>query len=167
MLVDLNINFEKRHISDERYDNVMKNIGDYNADFLEFINYKMTDVVCNISKGVYQYYDCNTGFLLENLDIPYVENVYFFERNNKHFSAYGVCDNFEQIIEKNKWLENDKKNKYVIILWKVSKDTQPKDGGWRWHKWGEYIGTQESQCDYIADEPNIDFVYCYHIYKLL
>ena len=29
-------------------------------------------------------------------------------------------------------------------------------GGWRWHKWGEYIGDHEPQCEYLDDETGFD-----------
>jgi len=48
----------------------------------------------------------------------------------------------------------------------IRKDLEPTDGGWRWHKWGEYIGTQNPQMEYIHDEPEIEKVYVYHIYEL-
>lgn len=40
-------------------------------------------------------------------------------------------------------------------------------GGWRWEKWGPYIGTQRSVADYLHDEPDIDYVYTFHVYKEL
>jgi hypothetical protein len=45
------------------------------------------------------------------------------------------------------------------------KANQPKEDGWRWRKWGQYIGALEPTCEYIADEPHIDKVYVYHIYE--
>jgi hypothetical protein len=37
---------------------------------------------------------------------------------------------------------------------------------WRWHKWGEYIGTKNPQHEYLYDEDeSIQEVFCYHIYK--
>jgi hypothetical protein len=52
------------------------------------------------------------------------------------------------------------------VLCKISKKDQPYVGGWRWHKWGKYIGDQNPMCEYIADEPEIDFVYVYNLYKV-
>ena len=45
------------------------------------------------------------------------------------------------------------------------KADEPSSGGWRFRKWGEYIGKHEVTCEYIYDEPDIDFVYCFHIYE--
>lgn len=80
---------------------------------------------------------------------------------------YGVCDNYQQVLEKCPELRLDKDRKFIVTVTKIEKATQPSDGGWRWHKWGEYIGTQEPQCEYIFDEPDIEEVFCYHIYEIL
>jgi hypothetical protein len=47
----------------------------------------------------------------------------------------------------------------------VIKANQSHEGGWRWHKWGEYIGKYEPQYEYLYDEPEIEKVYVYHIYE--
>ena len=31
-------------------------------------------------------------------------------------------------------------------------------GGWRWHKWGEYIGKHNPQYEYLDHESGIDYV---------
>jgi hypothetical protein len=80
-------------------------------------------------------------------------------------NAYGVCDNYQQIIEQAPELSDEKRN-FVISITKISKDKEPEEGGWRWHKWGPYIGEQESTTEYLYDEPEIDEVYVYHIYEL-
>jgi hypothetical protein len=78
---------------------------------------------------------------------------------------YGVCDNFEQVLAANPELE-DPRRKFVVTLTPVVKASQSPDGGWRWHKWGEYIGTQNrSGCEYLYDEPEIEQVLCFHIYE--
>ena len=78
---------------------------------------------------------------------------------------YGVCDDAEQLLEACPELEAEGRE-FVITLTPVLKANQGPAGGWRWHKWGDYIGTQKPQCEYLYDEPNIDKVYCYHIYEL-
>ena len=77
--------------------------------------------------------------------------------------SYGVADNIEQILRKYKSLLNSP-DEVVLTIHPVLKKDQPESGGWRWHKWGEYIGTQEITTEYIADEPLIEMVYCFHIY---
>jgi hypothetical protein len=77
---------------------------------------------------------------------------------------YGVCDNFQQIIDQCPELLKDDRS-FVITVTKIEGKDQDPSGGWRWHKWGEYIGTHEPQCEYIYDEPEIEAVYVYSIYE--
>lgn len=39
-------------------------------------------------------------------------------------------------------------------------------GGWRWHKWGPYLGKHTPQCQYLDEEQNIDYVLIWHLYPL-
>ena len=77
---------------------------------------------------------------------------------------YGVCDSVENLLERIPELVTSERE-FVVLLTEIDRDTQPEEGGWRWHKWGDYIGTQTPTCEYIYDEPIIDLVYCYHIYE--
>lgn len=63
---------------------------------------------------------------------------------------------------------------YLMTHWnpslpfvKMERCEQYPEGGWRWHKWGPYIGVQNPQCEYLYDEKNIDVVYTYHIYEIV
>jgi hypothetical protein len=83
---------------------------------------------------------------------------------------YGVADNIEQIKEYYKeWIE---KSDWFIAVTPVyqEKENAGKGGGWRWHKWGEYIGTLDPECEYLDDEDFGDdwqgYVLCYHIYPV-
>lgn len=55
---------------------------------------------------------------------------------------------------------------YLIGLSTVNRKDEPEGGGWRWGKWGKYIGTQKPQHEYIYNDTHIDTVYCYHIYEI-
>jgi len=79
---------------------------------------------------------------------------------------YGVCDNYEQILEQRKDFLNNPDKNYVIGLCTVERKNQESSGGWRWHKWGEYIGIHEIKHEYLYDEEGIEKVYCYHIYEI-
>jgi len=79
---------------------------------------------------------------------------------------YGVCDNYQQILDHNTELFSSPDKKHVIGLCTVRRKDQSEDGGWRWHKWGEYIGTQNPQCEYLYDDTHIEKVYCYHIFEI-
>ena len=41
-----------------------------------------------------------------------------------------------------------------------------KTGGWRWHKWGPYLGKHTPKCEYLDEEKNIDYVLLWHLYPL-
>jgi hypothetical protein len=88
-----------------------------------------------------------------------------FKTIGQGINPYGISDNVEQIKAKFKDAM-ESSNPVVIAYTEIRRDEQPAQGGWRWHKWGEYIGTQDSQCEYIHDEPNIESVFVYHVYCL-
>lgn len=78
-------------------------------------------------------------------------------------NAYGVCDNLEQLLKHFPELEAPGRE-FVVTLTEVRRENQSPDGGWRWHKWGPYIGTHEPKHEYLYDE-SIDAVLVYHIYE--
>lgn len=80
--------------------------------------------------------------------------------------SYGVCDGAENALDVLKVLQ-DPARQFVLVLTKVTRDKENAGlgGGWRWHKWGEYIGRQQPTTEYLDDEPEIDSVYCYHVYE--
>lgn len=80
------------------------------------------------------------------------------------FSEYGVCDTIQQVLDQCPKLQ-DSKREFIVMFTPVLKANQSDWGGWRWHKWGPYIGTKEPQCEYLYDEPEIDGIFCYHIYE--
>lgn len=79
-------------------------------------------------------------------------------------NAYGVCDSVEQLLAHFPELEAPGRE-FVVTITEVRKENQSPDGGWRWHKWGPYIGTHEPQCEYLYDEKGIEAVLVYHIYE--
>lgn len=100
---------------------------------------------------------------------------------------YGVADNATQVI---RHLENGLKSylfgnslddefylglslvklienypEYNLVLL-MTPHVNTKDcswGGWRWHKWGEYIGVHEPQHEYLSYEKGIDYVLSYSL----
>lgn len=108
-----------------------------------------------IDIGVYEIGHFGSSHILPSFEhYPDLENI----------ECYGVCDNVEQIFEKEPMLTTSHR-KFLITLTKVMKATQSPIGGWRWHKWGEYIGTHDIQYEYLYDEKDIEQVFCYHIYE--
>jgi hypothetical protein len=76
--------------------------------------------------------------------------------------TYGVADNIEQIKEYYKEEVADTEKKYCLVLTPVwqKKEKKGKGGGWRWHKWGEYIGKLNPKFEYLDDEDfGDDFQY--------
>lgn len=105
------------------------------------------------------------SFSFQHAIVGEVEEYFDF---GHELSPYGVCDCLEQIKEKYAAWFNDEEYKFCVSLTKVEKVEQPPEGGWRWHKWGEYIGTKQPRYEYLYDEgDDIQVVYCYHIYQLL
>lgn len=110
----------------------------------------------------------NANHDIENLtDYKEVKN---FE-SPIYWCNYGVADNasqvlnyYDKLVEKHFEYMNDRK--FVILLTPIFKEDQPKNGGWRWHKWGQYIGKYNPQCEYLYDEDGIDYVYVFNILEI-
>lgn len=124
----------------------------------------------NFNHNIEQYTDFKTVNAYDRLGKDGIPKKYepdssmgnYFEET---ISTYGVADNVEQIKERYKdQIASDAP--IVISLTEMCKENQPEDGGWRWHKWGEYIGTQNPQCEYLYDEPEIDSVFVFHVYSV-
>jgi hypothetical protein len=63
-------------------------------------------------------------------------------------------------------IKDDKE--YIIVLTPHTKRSQG-EYGWRWHKWGEYIGVLNPQCEYLDDEEfgeDFKYILCFNIYKV-
>lgn len=102
--------------------------------------------------GIYITNDCNNHYNIKNLTD--------YEEIN-HLYDYGVADNATQILQNVKIPENA-----IVLIMPIFKDLQPKNDGWRWHKWGYYYGVQNPQCEYIANEKEIELVYAFSVITL-
>lgn len=83
------------------------------------------------------------------------------------FNAYGVCDTPEQMLEYYKEVLADPDRNFSVCFHLICREDQSPDGGWRWHKWGPYIGEQNPKCEYLYDEPDIDEIYVFHVTELV
>ena len=84
-------------------------------------------------------------------------------------NPYGVCDSPQQFLKKYEALLEQDERTFVVTFTHVAKDPGNKfqGGGWRWHKWGPYIGEGEPTQEYLDDEEKFDQgVYCYHVYQI-
>ena len=81
--------------------------------------------------------------------------------------SYGVCDSPEQFIEDFHGFLEDHEKELMVCFSHVAKVEQPSEGGWRWHKWGSYVGHGEPECEYLYDEEGFEEgVYCFHVYDI-
>lgn len=122
--------------------------------------------VKEVERGIYvpKYLECGD---LSNAHLHFTEGVSVDEYPELYSgNCYGVCDgvsNFmsvygEEITSSKDWL--------FVMLTPVYKKYQSSCGGWRWHKWGAYVGTQVPTEEYLYDEKDIEVVWLYHIYKI-
>lgn len=80
--------------------------------------------------------------------------------------THGVADSPEQFFAKYPGLATDPRH-FAVTFWVHRKADQPAEGGWRWHKWGPYVGEQESQAEYLHDEPEIEEVVSFRVYEIV
>ena len=109
-------------------------------------------------------------------------NKYLYSVN-----LYGVADNATQVIRhleqslKDYFFGNDLEEEFYLgkslvkfielypeykLVLLMTPHVNTKDcswGGWRWHKWGEYIGVHEPQHEYLSCEQGIDYVLSYDL----
>lgn len=102
-------------------------------------------------------------------------------------NTYGVADNATQVIRhlenslKTYFYRNDFDDEFYLgkslvkmielypeykLVLLMTPHMNTKDcswGGWRWHKWGEYIGVHEPQHEYLSYEKGIDYVLSYDL----
>lgn len=83
--------------------------------------------------------------------------------------TYGVCDSPEQFMQKFGELVKADPRNCCVFFTHIAKDSSNRGqgGGWRWHKWGEYIGEGNPQHEYLDDEEGFENgVYVYHIHDI-
>lgn len=101
-----------------------------------------------IDKGFYQIKHFSFNFICTTPikeEWPEIEGVE---------SAYGVCDSPYQF--KMRYGNNLEfsSRKFCVSFTEIVKSEQPSEGGWRWHKWGPYVGVGEPTTEYLYDEPH-------------
>lgn len=131
---------------------------------LKNVTLTYADSTCSwLSKGIYlcRHFNFEMEFRDQNFDLDYPT----FE-SDPNFNCYGVCDDSDQLMKALPQEVTEGPKDYVISLHVIHKGLEPEKHGWRWHKWGPYIGIHEPQCEYIADEPVIEKVFVYHIYQV-
>lgn len=80
--------------------------------------------------------------------------------------VFGVADNIQQVVQVlEKAIRYPDQLLTVVCTFVFKSNTEP-EGGWRWEKWGKYIGVKNPKCDYLYDEPEIEHVVVYHVYNI-
>lgn len=103
---------------------------------------------------------------------PEFEGHGLHDYSEKWLNNYGVCDSIEQWKKIYGPVLEPSPRHFVVAFTPVLKSEQPEQGGWRWHKWGPYIGNQREMGgdyevhEYLYDEPKCDVIYVFHIYEL-
>ncbi len=128
------------------------------------------------------FYQCNFAFNFSysefmefNIDkgvmcIP-TEQAFEVFAPTYHKAQYGVADSVDQIKEYFKEEIAAPNRKYLITGTRVDqeKKNKGKGEGWRWCKWGEYIGKLNPKCEYLDDEDfaeDFEYVICFHLIEV-
>lgn len=126
--------------------------------------------------GIYQCM-CNFNFCEEEF-LEKLNRWGYNKRNpmtgnfeEEYIEPYGVADNINQIKGLYKKQIECPNTKWVISLTPVFQDLENKGkgGGWRWHKWGKYIGELDPKCEYLDDEDfgeDFKHIICFRLYKV-
>lgn len=87
-----------------------------------------------------------------------------YNRSYDSFGCYGVVDRPSQLFRYYDLIHDPRK--FCVGFTPIFREDQPDWGGWRWHKWGPYLGTQKQTTEYLYDEKHIDHVLVYHIIEI-
>lgn len=118
-------------------------------------------VPSKLADGIYK-----STFLYGGLpwDMPNRKKFCDYPELDSFKSSYGTCDNVQQILDEYPELQ-DPNRQFVVFVATVVRADQPATDGWRWHKWGPYIGKLKPEHEYIYDETDIEQVLIYEIYE--
>jgi hypothetical protein len=115
-----------------------------------------------LEEGVVQIGSFSLDIMLWGRNAPTDKNGYPDLGPDLH--CYGVCDSPEQFLTQ--FREQLQKDPRTLVVGFTHIRKHPEDagkgGGWRWHKWGPYVGDGEPTAEYLDDEKGFDngvFVY--------
>lgn len=118
--------------------------------------------LCNVLRGMCRSIE---GLTLE--EWPEFEGPNLANDSEDWFNSYGVCDSYQQVFDKCPEIKDSTDRYFLVSVTPVNKSEQSPEGGWRWHKWGPYIGEGEPTREYLYDEPDFETVYCYHVFEFV
>jgi len=150
---------------------------------------KVKNVFQKLSDGIYEFYDVNNPqYTINPRKCRLEESEWLTYNQFSHFRPdiaewvsndgreeyycsypYGVCDDYHQILDRDERVKHLKEipEEFIIVLCEIRKDSQPEEGGWRWCKWGEYIGDHKPTTEYLYDEEEISSVFVYNVYRVI
>lgn len=150
-----------------------RGLNGFSENTLLFFANQIEDGIFETSSYSFHYYieDCSEWKTVDKSTLFKNGNIFNCKPDNDSneiacwdgvLTVYGVADNLDQIKNYFKDVINNPNVNFAISFVRLKKENEPKKGGWRWHKWGEYIGMQNPQCEYLADEPEIEEVLVFH-----
>lgn len=132
-----------------------------------FTDYEVVEEYGHINRNGFIYSREDFNAILMDRDIEVLPSGRYAPLSCNFSNSYGVADNLQQILKKFKHLLTSTEE-VVLCYHPVYKKDQSSDGGWRWHKNGEYIGNKRSKerHEYLYDEPNVEMVLCFNFIKV-
>lgn len=115
------------------------------------------------------YNDMRELFIRDSTDeLPLSEVRAIRKRCEKTFliQSYGVADSVQQIKQTYKFLDKSDRQ-FVCFVTPMYREHQSDSGGFRFHKFGPYIGRHNITCEYLYDQTDIDVVYVYHFHEII
>jgi hypothetical protein len=82
-----------------------------------------------------------------------------------YMDSLGVVDSVEQLLSLYDFDADPRK--LVISMVSIKRENCSSEGGWRYHKWGTYYGTQKPQHEYLYHDKHIDEVFTFHVHEIL
>lgn len=90
------------------------------------------------------------------------ECIYAYQHNDEtNIDKYFEGEDLVQFID-----AMEKENRdygFVLLLTPIVNEHNGEWDGWRWHKWGEYIGHHKIKHEYLNDEKGVDFVFTWEL----
>lgn len=114
----------------------------------------------NPEPGIFLINHWNLDSLIQNVktDYPGFRDI--------DLEPYGVCDSIAQFLQRYEDSIIKSPRLFCVSFVKIRRKDQSPTNGWRWYKWGNYIGNQKPMAEYLFDEPLIEEVLTFHVYEL-
>ena len=125
-----------------------------------------------LETGVFESFSHNFGYICEDVELPTLEFDPWFDSGvqgscldpngggHQWEMSNIVCDSIEQAKKHWQAYMDDPEREFMIIVNPVQRNpaNAGTGSGWRWKKWGPYVGTHEIQHEFLDDEEAIDKV---------